>query len=480
MAQLTKSLFMSGEQCTKLLWYAQRKELPEITLSDKHKFAQGRDFEKYVKKLFPDGVDLSELKNEDNIKETQKLIEQKKTIFEAGFQFKDLFVKNDILEPVNGGWNLYEIKASTEVKPEHIPDLAFQKYVCEKVGLKINKCFVLFLNKEYAKNSEINPQYLVSKEEVTEKVNEIDNLEEHSKKYLTVFQNKTAPNVSIGKHCNKPHECLLKPMCWAYLPEYNVIQLTNWRQYWKLFEEGILDIKDIPIDVKLSDKDKIIKEASDKNKTVVSKEKIKEFLASLNYPLHHLDFETFDTAVPIFDKSKPYQKIPFQYSLHVQHKDGKVGHFEFLAEGEADPRPLLLKNLKSQIEKIGDVIVFNKSFEITVLTKLSEDFPEHKDWINDVLKRIVDLAEPFKNFDYYNPKQKGQYSIKKVLPSLTGNEYSDLEINNGGDASTQFFYSNIEHELKNVAEIRENLLKYCCLDTEGMVWIINELKNLIK
>src|SRR3989338_4806444 len=197
MPKLTKSLFMNGEQCTKLLWYAQRKELPEITLSDKHKFAQGRDFEKYVKKLFPDGVDLSELKNEDNIKETQKLIEQKKPIFEAGFQFKNLFVKNDILEPVNGGWNLYEIKASTEVKPEHIPDLAFQKYVCEKTGLNIKKCFVLFLNKEYAKNSEINPQYLVSKEEVTEKVNEIDNLEEHSKKYLTVFQNKTAPNVSI-------------------------------------------------------------------------------------------------------------------------------------------------------------------------------------------------------------------------------------------------------------------------------------------
>src|SRR3989338_10795331 len=103
MVQLTKSLFMSGEQCTKLLWYAQRKELPQITLSDKHKFAQGRDFEKYVKKLFLDGVDLSELRNEDNIKETQKLIAQKKTIFEAGFQFQDLFVKNDILEPPNDG-----------------------------------------------------------------------------------------------------------------------------------------------------------------------------------------------------------------------------------------------------------------------------------------------------------------------------------------------------------------------------------------
>ena len=478
MAQLTKSLFMSGEQCTKLLWYAQRKELPEINLSDRHKFAQGRDFEKYVKKLFLDGVDLSELRNEDNIKETQKLIAQKKTIFEAGFQFQDLFVKNDILEPVNDGWNLYEIKASTEVKPEHIPDLAFQKYVCEKVGLKIKKCYVLFLNKEYAKNGEINPQDLVSKEEVTDEVNKIDNLEEHSKKYLAVFQNKTAPDVSIGKHCNKPHECSLKPMCWAYLPEYNVIQLTNWRQYWKFFEEGILDIKDIPKGTKLTDKDQIIKEACDKNKTIVANKKIKEFLASLHYPLYHLDFETFDTGVPIFDKSKPYQKIPFQYSLHVQPKNGKVEHFEFLAEGEGDPRPLLLENLKNQIGKIGDIIVFNKSFEINVLTKLAEDFPEHKDWINDVVKRIVDLAEPFKHFDYYNPKQKGQYSIKKVLPSLTGNGYSDLEINNGGDASTQFFYSNIKHELKNAQEIRENLLKYCGLDTEGMVWIVNELKKL--
>ena len=162
---------MNGEQCTKLLWYAQRKELPEITLSDRHKFAQGRDFEKYVKKLFPNGVDLSEFKNEVNIKETQRLIGQKKTIFEAGFQFQDLFVKNDILEPVNGDWNLYEIKASTGVKPEHIPDLAFQKYVCEKVGLKIKKCFVLFLNKEYAKNGEINPQNLVSKKEITHKIN---------------------------------------------------------------------------------------------------------------------------------------------------------------------------------------------------------------------------------------------------------------------------------------------------------------------
>jgi len=139
----------------------------------------------------------------------------------------------------------------------------------------------------------------------------------------------------------------------------------------------------------------------------------------------------------------------------------------------------LLENLKSRIGDSGDVIVFNKTFENNVLRMLAEDFPEHKNWIENVLGRIVDLAVPFKSFYYYSPKQKGQYSIKKVLPSIAGKGYSGLEISNGGDASMQFFYSNIKHELEDAENIRKNLLKYCGLDTEGMVWIIDELKKLV-
>ncbi len=479
MAQITKSLFMSGQQCVKLLWHSYRKDLPEITLSDKHKFAQGREFEVYVKKLYPGAVDLKDLRNDENIEKTKELIKQKKTIFEAGVVYKDYFLKADILQPNGNDWDLIEIKASTKVKPEHIPDLAFQKFVLEKAGLKIKRCFVIFLNKEYVKNGEINPQELASKEEVTEKVNLIKDVEENADKYLKFVELEHSPDVPIGKHCNNPYECPLKSKCWAYLPENNILQLTNWRVYWKLFEEGILDIKNIPENTKLTEKDQLIKEATDNNEVIVSKEHINQFLKSLHYPLYHLDFETFDTAVPIFDKSRPWQKIPFQYSLHIQRENNKVVHFEFLSKGSGDPRPALLENLKSQIGDSGDVMVFNKSFEINVLKMLAEDFPDHKSWIENVLSRIVDLADPFKNFYYYNPKQKGQYSIKKVLPSLTGNGYSDLEINNGGDASMQFFYSNIKHDLGDVAEIRENLLKYCCLDTEGMVWIINELKKIV-
>jgi len=480
MAILTKSKFMNGEQCARLLWFVEKKQLPELTLSDKHKFAQGHDFETYVKKLYPEGIELGDLSFEDNIEATKKAIANRKVIFEAGIKYEDFFIRADLLEPNGDGWNLCEIKSSTKIKPEHIPDLAYQKFVCEKSGLKINKCFVIFLNKDYIKDGEINPKELVCKEEVTEKVDLVKDVEKHAEQYLKILQQEKPAEIinSISKHCNNPHECPLKKDCWGTLPEYNVLQLTNWRVYWRLFNEGIIEIKDIDEGYKLSDKDEIIKEAVDENKVKVSIEHIKHFMRSLHWPLYHFDFETFDTAVPIFDKSRPYQKIPFQYSLHIQHKNGKVEHYGFLSE-EGDPRSALLNSLKPIIGTEGDIIVYNQTFEVNVFKKLAEDFPEHKDWIQNVLDRIKDLAIPFKNFYYYNPKQKGSYSIKKVLPAITSKSYSELEINNGGDASMLYFYSHIKKELTNRDEIRKNLLKYCGLDTEGMVWIIDELNKLV-
>jgi hypothetical protein len=468
MNYLTKSLYMSGQQCPRLLWFSSRNQLPELSLYDQHKFAQGRELEKYVKKLFPDGTDLGNLEHGENIKETQNLISQSKTIFEASMVYKNLFFKGDILECSSDGWNLCEIKASTEVKKEHIPDLAFQKYVCEKSGINIKK--------EYIKQNSIDPVDLVSQEDVIEKVTQVKNIEENSEEYIRIIEQSNPPEISISKNCNNPYECPLKKACWGILPEYHVLQLTDWRKYWELFEDGILDIKDIPKGTKLSPKDQLIKKAVDENKILITKDKISDFLKDLQYPLYYFDFETFDTAIPIFNQATPYQKIPFQYSLHIQDENNKVNHLDFLASGEKDPRPFLLKKLKNEIGKIGNIIVYHKSFEIGILKDLARDFPENKDWIENMIDRIVDLEEPFKKMYYYHPKQKGRTSLKAVLPAITGKDYSDLEISDGTDASMQYFYSHIKTNLKNIEEIRNNLLNYCGLDTEGMIWIIEELK----
>jgi len=474
---------MNGLQCLRLLWFANKKILPEITLSDEHKFSQGHDFEEYVKKLFPEGVDLNNLEFKENIIRTKEAVEQNKTIFEAGFEIDNLFIRADIIKPTVNGWDLYEIKSSTQVKPQHIPDLAFQKYVIEKAGLKVNKCFVIYLNKEYVKKGEINEKELVLQEEVTEKVELLEkspakneSIEENIIKFLKVINQKNPPEECISMDCNKPYSCPLKEECMKTLPEYNVLQLTNWRVYWKLLEKGIKDIKDIPSDVKLSDKDKIIIKSLE-NSPQVSKKDIKEFLDSLNYPLYHFDFETFDTAVPIFDNTRPYQKVPFQYSLHVEQKDGSLEHKEFLSLG-GDPRVELLSRMKKDLEGKGDIIVYNKAFEISVIKGLLRDFPK-EEWLVNVIERIVDLADVFRSFSYYDKSQKGSYSIKKVLPAVCGKSYNDLEINNGGDASMLYFYSHIKFKLENKEEIRKNLVKYCGLDTEGMVMILKELRKLL-
>ncbi|MBT7903583.1 DUF2779 domain-containing protein [Candidatus Woesearchaeota archaeon] len=478
MSLLTKSKYLNGTQCPRLLWHANKKLLPEVSVADQHRFDQGFEFENVARKLFPEGVNLSKLDFLGNLDSTKRLVTKNKTIIEAGFKEDNLFVRSDVLKFTDNGWNLYEIKSTTSVKPQHITDLAFQKFLIEKTGIKINKCFVLFLNKAFVKHGKINPEEIVFKKEVTEQVGLIDDIETNIDKYLYIMQQEKAPEMTISKGCNNPYECPLKSECWGTLPSNNVTQLTNWRQYWKLFEEGIQDINDVPKDTILKPKDEVIRKAAVEKKVQISKEHLKHFMNTLVFPLYHFDFETFDTAVPIYDKSRPYQKIPFQYSLHIQHKDGKIEHFEYLADGKEDPRFKLLEQLESQIEGTGSVVVFNKSFEIMVLTKLAEDFSNHAEWINKVLGRIVDLATPFQGFHYYCPTQKGRYSIKKVMPAITGKGYDNLEINNGAEASVQYFNSHIKNNTPD-PNLRENLLRYCCLDTEGMIWIINELNKLV-
>jgi len=486
MVTLTKSKYMKGQQCQRLLWFADRKKLPESSLMEQHRFSQGPIFEKYVKQLYPKGIELGDLEFNENIEKTKELVRKKKLIFEAGFKVEELFIRADIFEPNGNGWNLYEIKASSDnpksIKDKwkkYVPDLAFQRYVIEKSGLNIKRCFVLLLNHEYTKNGEINPKELVKRYDVTEQVELIENIEENTQKYLETIRQEDEAPITISVNCNKPYECSMKSHCWGTLPTNNVLHLTNWRQYWKFFHSGIIDMNDIPKEEELKPKDEVIRKAALGKQVVYSKEHIKHFMNTLKFPLYHFDFETFDEAVPRYDKSKPYQKIPFQYSLHIQHEDGKLEHFEYLADGDGDPRIKLLKQLKGEIEGKGSVVVFNKSFENGVFKLLAEDFPEHAEWINKVLGRIIDLAVPFQNFHYYCPTQKGRYSIKKVLPAITGKGYENLEINNGGDASIEYFNNFIKEKTKD-KKLRENLLNYCGLDTEGMVWIVDELKKLIK
>jgi hypothetical protein len=212
----------------------------------------------------------------------------------------------------------------------------------------------------------------------------------------------------------------------------------------------------------------------------VDADAIRTFLGTLTYPAYYLDFETFNTAVPLFDGTRPYQNIPFQYSVHVVDRPGSMPWpSSFLASGPEDPRPALLRQLRDALGDRGAVVVYNKSFEDSVLENLGTAFPEYGDWTQAIRSRLADLLVPFRQFHYYHPQQKGSASIKSVLPALTGRGYEDMDIGKGDEASLA--YLNMTYGTMTEAErakTRADLEKYCGLDTEGMIWIVRRLEEV--
>ncbi|MFW6450402.1 MAG: DUF2779 domain-containing protein [Nanoarchaeota archaeon] len=479
---LSKSKYLQGLQCSKLLWVNinDKERLPEIDASTQHIFDQGHQIGELAKSLFP-GIDMPTESFKENIEKTKELLAKRKPLFEAGFMVDGLFARVDILNPVNNKWDLIEVKSSTSVKDVNIDDVAFQKHVCEKAGLKIRKCFLMHINKEYVKNGEIDPDEFFVQEDITEDVISAQaGIEERISSMFSVI-NGPEPDVKIGRHCNDPYSCDLMEECWGFLPEKGVDCLCcGGKKTFDLIDKGIYHIKDIPGDYKLTPRQRIQKYCEHNGGQYIEREKIREWLEKLEYPVYYFDFETFNTAIPMFDGVKPYQQIPFQFSLHIQNSPGgELKHYSFLAEGSEDPRPKLLAKMYELMGDKGSIVVYNQSFEIGCLRNMAEAFPEYKEWVEELVSRFVDLIVPFRKFWYYDSSQRGSASIKKVLPAVTGEDYEDMEIGDGGTASLEYLritYGDCDKE--EVNQVRDALEKYCGLDTEGMVWIVDRLREM--
>ncbi|MBU0894657.1 MAG: DUF2779 domain-containing protein [Nanoarchaeota archaeon] len=488
MAILTKSKYLLGLQCPKLLWTAvnDKEKIPNPDSSAQHKFEQGTLVGVLATKWFPEGINLADEDYKNNLKKTEELLKKRKPLFEASFEIDNLFSRADILNPAEKEqWDIIEVKSSTKVKDVNIEDVSFQKYIYEKFGLKIRKCFLMHINNQYVKKGEIEPKELFVLSDITEEVEKaIGGIQERINNLFKIINSKKKPEICIGKYCKDPYECGLKNACWEFLPKENVFELyLGGKKSFELYDKGILEIKNIPREFKLNERQRIQRECAVCGKPNVIKEKIKSFLDGLNYPLYYLDFETFNPAVPKYDGMKPYQRIGFQYSLHVVEKPGaKPKHISFLADGMNDPRPKFLQSLKDNLGKKGDIIVYNESFEKGVFTEHTDAFLEFQDWLSkNIMPRIKDLLIPFRQFHYYDPKQCGSASIKKVLPVMSDLSYNDMEINNGGDASIAYenaTYGNVSEKEKK--KIRDALEKYCELDTLAEIKIIDRLMEIVK
>lgn len=489
---LSKSTFLRGCQCHKSLWlYKNEFHLKEETSATQQAiFNRGTDVGTLARQLFPDGIDASPIDSfhyQQSVAFTKNVINEKAaTIYEAAFQYDQVLAALDILTYQSGKWLGFEVKSSTEIKDVHIKDAALQYYIITKSGILLEDISIVYINNQYTKMGELDLSQLFIIQSVKKEVMELQ--EFIADKIVELKQIATSgvkPQMDIGIHCSEPYDCDFIAHCWKHIPDvsiFNLVRLKSTKKF-EWYSEGILEFSQLSEKHLLSEGQKMQVESYLNRKEYIDVQSIHAFLSTINYPVYFMDFETFQSAIPLFDNSKPYQQIPFQYSIHFKtDNETDAQHTEFLAEANGkDTREDFIIALLKATELPGTILAYNQSFEISRLKELSQDFPEYTLEIEDRVSRIMDLMVPFAKRWYYTPDMNGSYSIKAVLPALVPElNYNDLEIGDGGTASAVFLdlFNNPKNE--DTESIRVNLLKYCHLDTLAMVRLLEVLERISK
>lgn len=490
---LSKSKYCDLWQCPKIAWL--KKYQPEEMITDDGVMARmesGTQVGELARELFGKYVDVTVL-NETTLdlpaminKTREEMCKDTSVICEASFSFHGLYCAVDILKKEQNGWAIYEVKSSTHNdNPVYMADIAYQKYVLEHCGVKITGTYLICLNNEYIFDGVLDIQELFQITDVSEKVREEEaNIVPNISTAEQLLASEEEPSIELSESCNSPYPCMFWKYCSRHLPNPSVFHLYRmpFKKKIEYYHEHLISYEELMTSAKIKNEKQLrqMQFALEDRGTYIDKENIRKFLDTLSYPMYFLDFETMQPVIPEFIGTKPYQQIPFQYSLHyIEEKGGKLYHKEFLAESGKDPRRSLAERLCADIPKDVCVTAYNKSFECGRIQELADTFPDLADHLINIKSNIKDLLVPFQSGYYYNRAMGGSFSIKSVLPAIYPNEptldYHNLAgVHNGSEAMDIF--PKIQYMAPaEQTKARHDLLKYCELDTYAMVKVWEEL-----
>lgn len=482
---LSKSTFMRGMQCGKSLYLYKNffKLRDEPSEEQKALFSRGTDIGMVARGLFPGGVDASpenRFKYAESAAKTKAFIEQgAEVIYEAAFIHEGVLAAIDMLVKKNGKWCAFEVKSAAKITSTYILDASLQYHVIAGTGLPLDDISIVNINSQYVRQGKTDPHGLFNitsiKEEVLKNQEMVRTKIAYSKDILAQQQ---APAIDIGEHCFYPYKCDFMGHCWKNIPKDSVFEMAGLsrQEQFELYRSGVKTVHEIPPGSKYAK----VPEKKESEDVYVNKKGIADFLGTLRYPLYFMDFETFMPAIPAYEQSRPFQHIPFQYSIHFkQTPDSKPGHFEFLADAGPDPRKRFTERLLENTSGPGTILAYNAVFEKSILKALSADFPQYAADLEERSQRVRDLMDPFRMKLYYHPMMKGSHSIKNVLPALVPElNYNDLSIGNGRFAMMAFERLQTENDMFRIEETRQALLSYCRMDTLAMVKLLETLEAI--
>ena len=487
---LSKSKYCSAVQCPKMLWLKKNKpEEFDDSVMNEAILETGNEVGDLAMGLFGDFVEVPFGDLGEMLRITKELITAgEKIIAEASFSYNGLFCSVDILKNQGGNQvEIYEVKSSTSVKDIYYDDAAYQCYVLTKLGYKVNRVCIVHIDNHYERFGELDIHKLFHTEDISSDVFALQpEVEQNLKNLEKYMQQKQEPCDGIGTHCFSPYECGFFGYCTRELPKPNIFDVAGARlsTKFKCYEKGLISFEDLnTCDALSAGQYKQIEHELYNYPPYIDQVAIRKFLETLSYPIYFLDFESFQPAVPLYDHSKPFEQIVFQYSLHyIEHEGGELKHAEHLAYPGVDPRRALAEQLCRDIPLDVCTTAYNMGFEKGRIKGLAELYPDLAEHLMNIHDNIQDLMIPFQKKYYYSKAMQGSYSIKYVLPALFPDDpfldYHNLEgVHNGGEASATFkkMATMTPEELE---EYRKYLLKYCGLDTFAMVKVWEKLNEV--
>lgn len=479
---LSKTKLMRGYRCAKSIYLTIHKPALEapITPETQALFDQGNTVGAEARKFFPGGVLIDNVPWDFTgaIQRTRELLAANTgIIYEAAFEYMGCYARADIIQysPTTQRWQIFEVKSTTKVKPEHLDDVGLQTWIMAKSGLPIEQINIMHLNTD-CRYPDLSDLFKI--QDVTAEMRATYlSVQPRVKDIFSLIRSENVPTTNIGAHCLAPNECGFKQHCWREnnVPEFSVLDLPGLRdRKWELFHAGVVEIDD----ANLTDLSEIQARIVDVHKTgqrYIDYAEISSALAAWQFPLVFLDFETINPAIPRYDGSGPFQHVPFQFSVHILDKlDGEIQHTGFLHSDRSDPRPALIPALLDACRGTGSIVAYYSDFESRCIQSLAEFAPQHKEALEALLPRMVDPL-PVIRKAIYDKAFAGSFSLKKVAPALLGSQhsYDEMAVANGGEAQ-RAFETLISLNATDPAHqtLRFDMLEYCKKDTLVMVELV--------
>jgi hypothetical protein len=486
MRTLSKSKLLAYRQCPKRLWLEiHRSDLRQDSAATQASFDVGHQVGDIARRLFdPQGkgqlIDPQSEGFTAAFVRSTELLTSLNPIFEAGFSAGGALAFADVMLPARKAgkrvWRMIEVKSSTSVKDYHRDDIAVQAFVARSSGVPLASVALAHIDSTWVYPGGDNYQGLLLENDLT---SETFGREAEVKAWIADAQAIAAkrgePELGTGSHCGQPYECGFLEHCKGQEPQaqypVNWLPRIQTKALKALLEEdGVKDLREVP-DELLNDRQLRVKAHTLTNQVYFDAPGAAADLAAHKLPAYFLDFETIQFAVPIWKGTRPYQQITFQFSVHRLTRTGKLEQKSFLDLTGNDPSKAFAESLIAACGERGPVFVYNAGFETVRIRELAERIPRMKRSLLAINERVVDLLRVAEQ-RYYHPDQRGSWSIKKVLPTVASDlRYDALTgVQDGGMAMNAFLEAiSSSTTIPRKAEIEQQLLKYCGLDTYAMV-----------